>query len=179
MPGDDRKRAAPTPTKARVRRGTQARIARPRSLRAMSDDDSNARRTGSSTRNASGDRARSRAVSRKKVAAMKVRKYRVVFERDESGAWIARIPSVRGCHTYGRTLDQARRRIREALSLWVDDAGRAEFQEQIKLPAHVRAAVNRSRSARKRADRERERAQAETAETARTLVEELDLGLRA
>lgn len=107
-----------------------------------------------------------------------MRSYRVVFTRDESGAWIARVPDVPGCHTYGRTLDQARRRIREALSLWVDDADRAEFDEQIKLPAHVRAAVNRSRSARERADRERERAQTETAATARTLIDELDLGLR-
>ena len=55
--------------------------------------------------------------------------YRVVFERDESGAWIVTVPSVRGCHTYGRSLHQTRTRIREALALWVDDAETAELEE--------------------------------------------------
>ncbi len=104
--------------------------------------------------------------------------YRVVFARDESGAWIARVPDVPGCHTHGRTLEQARRRIREALSLWVDDAEHARLDEQIRLPANVRAAVRRSRTARQQAERQRARAQEETAETARTLVEQLNLGLR-
>ncbi len=104
--------------------------------------------------------------------------YRVVFARDESGAWIARVPDVPGCHTHGRTLEQARRRIREALSLWVDDTEHARLDEQIRLPANVRAAVRRSRTARQQAERQRARAQEETAETARTLVEQLNLGLR-
>src|SRR5436309_356773 len=70
---------------------------------------------------------------------MRASKYRVIFERDESGAWIARVPSVRGCHTHGRTLEQARRRLREALGLWVDDADTAELVEDIRLPARVLA----------------------------------------
>lgn len=109
---------------------------------------------------------------------MKAGKYRVVFERDDSGVWIARAPRVRGCHTYGRTLDQARRRIREALSLWVDDADTAELIEEVRLPARVRNAISRSRTARRQARRERERAQAVMKEAAETLVEDLGLGLR-
>src|SRR5438132_1088472 len=66
--------------------------------------------------------------------------YKAVFERDESGAWIVRIPAIRGCHTYGLTLNQARRRIRETLSLWVDDADDALIEEEIRLPAAARAA---------------------------------------
>src|SRR6266567_4328224 len=78
---------------------------------------------------------------RKEMAEVKrgSSKYRVVFERDESGAWLARVPSVRGCHTHGRTLEQARRRIREALSLWVDDADDAELTEEIRLPPQLKA----------------------------------------
>src|SRR5207237_4953955 len=34
--------------------------------------------------------------------------YRVEVKRDEDGAWIARVPHVPGCHTYGRTLAQVR-----------------------------------------------------------------------
>jgi len=69
-------------------------------------------------RDASRDRARSRTLPRKEVAALK--SYTAIFERDESGSWLARIPSIRGCHTYGRTLEQARTRLREALGLWID-----------------------------------------------------------
>ena len=102
----------------------------------------------------------------------------MILERDESGAWIARVPSVRGCHTHGRTLEQARRRIREALSLWVEDAQSADLVEEIRLPARVRTAISRSRAARRQAVRERERARAALEEAARTLVEDLGLGLR-
>jgi len=48
-----------------------------------------------------------------------VKTYRVVLKPDESGQWIAGVPSVRGCHTYGRSFSEARSRIREALSLFV------------------------------------------------------------
>lgn len=109
---------------------------------------------------------------------MRSASYRVVFERDESGTWIVSVPGVRGCHSYGRSLHQARARIREALALWVDDAERAELEEEIRLPAHARRAVERSRRAREDAETERERATAATIAAARTLVEDLELGLR-
>jgi predicted RNase H-like HicB family nuclease len=105
-------------------------------------------------------------------------RYRVVIERDESGAWIARVPSIRGCHSHGRTLDQARRRLREALGLWVDDADSAKLSEEIRLPARVRTAISRSRKARRQAKHERDRAQLAMKAAAETLVEELGLGLR-
>ncbi len=114
-------------------------------------------------------------MSRKRVAAVR---YRAVFERDESGAWIARVPRVPGCHTHGRTLDQTRRRLREALGLWVADAESAEFVEEVRLPPRVREAVRRSRAARAEAERKRAKSQDATARTARVLVEELQLGLR-
>jgi predicted RNase H-like HicB family nuclease len=105
-------------------------------------------------------------------------RYRVVFERAPSGAWLVRVPSIHGCHTHGRTLEQARRRIREALSLWVDDAEQAELVEDIRLPARVRSAVTRSRAARRQARRERAKAQAEMQKAAHVLVDRLGLGLR-
>ena len=111
------------------------------------------------------------------MAAMR-KTYKAVFERDESGAWIVRIPELRGCHTYGRTLDQARRRIREALSLWVDNAEDAVIEEEIRLPAAARQALERAKRARARADRERSRAQEETERTARALLNEVGIGMR-
>ena|SRR5437870_11912045 len=116
-------------------------------------------------------------MSRKGMAAMR-KTYKAVFERDESGAWIVRIPELRGCHTYGRTLDQARRRIREALSLWVDNAEDAVIEEEIRLPAAARQALQRAERARARADLERSRAQEETERTARALLDDLGIGMR-
>ncbi|MGQ0669714.1 MAG: type II toxin-antitoxin system HicB family antitoxin [Actinomycetota bacterium] len=79
--------------------------------------------------------------------------YEVVVERDESGAWLARVPSVPGCHTYGRTLDQARRRIREALGLWIDDADNADLAFELHLPAEVRRELVRAQALRERSER--------------------------
>jgi predicted RNase H-like HicB family nuclease len=107
-----------------------------------------------------------------------VKTYRAVFELDESGAWIVRIPAIRGCHTYGRTLDQARRRIREGLSLWIDDVEHAVIEEEVRLPATARLALQRAKRARERAERERSRAQEETERTARALLDDLGIGMR-
>jgi predicted RNase H-like HicB family nuclease len=104
--------------------------------------------------------------------------YRVIIERDETGAWIAHVRGVRGCHTYGRTLDQVRRRIREALSLWVEDADTAELVEEIRLPGEARQAIRRSSAARTRAERGRDNAQRATTTAAKLLVERLGLGVR-
>ena len=50
----------------------------------------------------------------------KVRRFTVVLERDEDGLYVASIPALPGCHTQGRSLDQAMRRIREAAELWLE-----------------------------------------------------------
>jgi predicted RNase H-like HicB family nuclease len=115
---------------------------------------------------------------RKEMAAMKRGKYRVIFERDPGGSWLARVPSVRGCHTHGRTLEQARRRIREALSLWVDDADTAELVETVDLPDRVQATIKRSWTSRKVARREHKKAQESAAKAARVLVDDVGLSLR-
>ena len=65
---------------------------------------------------------------------MIVNTYHVAYERDDSGWWVALIREVRGCHSQGRTIDEARRRVREALGLFIeDDAVSAEFVDD--LPA--------------------------------------------
>jgi predicted RNase H-like HicB family nuclease len=42
---------------------------------------------------------------------------RVILDRDETGAWIVSVPSIRGCHTHGRSISQAVGRIPEVLLL--------------------------------------------------------------
>src|SRR5579863_5709516 len=87
------------------------------------------------------DRTRSRAVSGKRMVEEIMSVYHVVYERDESGWWVASVREVRGCHTQGRTVDEARRRIREAMGLFVDDARSAKLIDNVKLPATVSKAI--------------------------------------
>lgn len=107
-----------------------------------------------------------------------MKRYRVVLERDESGAWIATVPKLPGCHSFGRSLVEAKRRIREAVELWVDDADRTELTDDVRLPRDASVAVRRSRAARERLERSRDVAARETAVAARALVKDLHLGVR-
>jgi predicted RNase H-like HicB family nuclease len=104
--------------------------------------------------------------------------YRVEIDRDESGAWIARVPSVPGCHTYGRTLSQVRGRIRETLGLWVADADRAALDFDIHLPADARAHVRGARAGRARATRTHEEGHAAMTSAATELTTRFGLSLR-
>ncbi len=88
-----------------------------------------------------------------------VKTYRVVYEIDESGHWIATVPTVPGCHTYGRSLSEARSRIREALSLFVPRAGSAKLVDDVRLPPPMRRLVLQYRSARAHAEEDRKRAE--------------------
>src|SRR5256885_12534851 len=105
-------------------------------------------------------------------------RYKVIYERDESGAWIAHTPGVPGLHSYGRTIEQARERIREALGLWVANPGTAELVDDIRLPAKLRISVRKARVARKTADTVQARAQISAASAARQLTGALRLSLR-
>jgi predicted RNase H-like HicB family nuclease len=84
--------------------------------------------------------------------------YHVDYERDESGWWVASVREVRGCHTQGRTVDEARRRIRKAMDLFVDDARSAKLIDDVKLPAPASKAIRLYAALRKQADRENRRA---------------------
>jgi predicted RNase H-like HicB family nuclease len=91
---------------------------------------------------------------------VEVKTYRVVYEIDESGHWIAAVPAVRGCHTYGRSLSEARSRIREALGLFVAHATTAKLVDDIRLPAPMKRLVLEYRNARARAERDQKKAEA-------------------
>ena len=61
-------------------------------------------------------------------------KYTAVYEREPDGWWVVDIPQVRGCHSQGRTIEQARERVREALELFVEDAATVEIVDDIDSP---------------------------------------------
>jgi len=83
---------------------------------------------------------------------------RVDYERDRAGWWVASVRGVPGCHTQGRTVDEARRRIREALSLVIEDADSVELVDHVKLPAAAQRAIRDYVTLRKKADAESRRA---------------------
>jgi predicted RNase H-like HicB family nuclease len=70
-------------------------------------------------------------------------RYEVTYARDEGGWWIARVRGVSGVHSNGRTIAEARRRVREALALAVGDtaAERADLVDNVQLPASLRSRI--------------------------------------
>jgi predicted RNase H-like HicB family nuclease len=97
------------------------------------------------------------------------KRYRVEYTRDETGWWQVSVPDVQGCHTQGRTIEEARRRIREALELFVDHAKNATLMDDVRMPKRVAQVVKQYRAARQRAEREQRQASA----TARRAVKAL------
>ena len=77
---------------------------------------------------------------RKKMGEKRVS---LVFEPGEQSGWVASIEEVPGCHTQGRSISHARKRIREALALWIGDraAETAELTEQFPFPAAILRSV--------------------------------------
>lgn len=52
------------------------------------------------------------------------REFNVVIEQDADGYFIASVPSLPGCHTQAKSLDELMERIREAIALCL------EFEEE-------------------------------------------------
>jgi predicted RNase H-like HicB family nuclease len=48
------------------------------------------------------------------------REFRVVIERDEEGYLVASVPSLPGCHTQARSLDELMDRVRDAIALCLE-----------------------------------------------------------
>lgn len=47
----------------------------------------------------------------------------VVVERDETGVYIADVPVLPGCHSFGATKEEALENVKEAIALYLDVAG--------------------------------------------------------
>ena len=111
-------------------------------MREVLDDSADSQRRRSGTRTPAKYRARLGAVPRKEMVET-MKGYTVRYERDEGGWWVATVPRIRSCHTQGRTLDEARRRIREALALFIDNAERVELRDEIELPNDVQKTLRK------------------------------------
>ena len=123
-------------------------------------------------------------MSRTKVARRLT--YKVVYS-PEGTNWSATIPSVQGCHTWGRSLSEVRKRIRDALACSLDDlseqaaarvAREAEFVEEVKLPARIRRTLAACRQKRERLTQAQAELQAEARRAALELTQEIGISLR-
>jgi predicted RNase H-like HicB family nuclease len=111
-------------------------------------------------------------------------KFEVVYEPDGMG-WHVHIPEVPGCRSHGRSIAEARRNIREALSTCVDTfdnpdavARSAELEEDIRLPRAAQRVLDRAQQERRIADACVTAAQAAAAVAAKVLTDDVGLSLR-
>jgi predicted RNase H-like HicB family nuclease len=104
--------------------------------------------------------------------------YTVTYERDDKGFWVARVKGVAGCHTQGRTIAQARDRIREALALFDEHADEARLEDNVRLPVDVNRLVSAQRSARSKRAAMEARLSDLNVKAARALTRQVGLSLR-
>jgi predicted RNase H-like HicB family nuclease len=50
----------------------------------------------------------------------------IIIETDEDGVFIVSCPRFKGCHTFGKTIDEALARIKEAIGLCREDSKYAQ-----------------------------------------------------
>lgn len=55
---------------------------------------------------------------------MRQKTYTVLIEQDETGAYVARVPDLKGCHTYAGSIPVLMKRVREAIELCLAVEGR-------------------------------------------------------
>jgi predicted RNase H-like HicB family nuclease len=106
------------------------------------------------------------------VEAMKPKaRYTLRLERDEDGWWVASVPGVPGCHTQGRTIEQATERAREALGLFIGDAAETvELLAKTILPSSAARVLKRAIAARSRMEAEIAKAAVVTKEAVEVLT---------
>ncbi|WP_287794963.1 type II toxin-antitoxin system HicB family antitoxin [Archaeoglobus sp.] len=58
-------------------------------------------------------------------------KFAVVLEKDEDGYYVAKVPSLLGCHTQAKSLDELMERVKEAIELYLEVKKNVEAGEFI------------------------------------------------
>ena len=109
-----------------------------------------------------------------------MKRYTVTYERDEAKWWVATVRGLAGLHTQGRSVDEARKHIREALALAIGDdaADRAVLVDDVRLPTDVKRALADLRKARAKETAARDEARKAALKAVRTLTRRLHLSRR-
>lgn len=78
---------------------------------------------------------------------VEVKTYRAIYERDTGNQWFVDIPEIQGCHTYGRTLESARKNAFEVAALCLDvEPDTFDIEDDIRIPEEISEALEDARS---------------------------------
>jgi hypothetical protein len=110
------------------------------------------------------------------------RTFKVVFEQQGSG-WHASIPDVRGCEAWGRSLSEARRKVRKSLAASnlknaAALARRVDLVDVVRLPSSAKKELARYAEARARAQAEVRTLRQATRNVVSTLTSKHGISLR-
>ncbi|HEX9912550.1 MAG TPA: type II toxin-antitoxin system HicB family antitoxin, partial [candidate division Zixibacteria bacterium] len=47
-------------------------------------------------------------------------KLKVIIEKDESGYFVAEVPAMPGCYSQGKTIEEVKKNIKEAIEGWIE-----------------------------------------------------------
>ncbi len=64
---------------------------------------------------------------------MKSTTFRTIIERDEGNTFHGYAPALPGCHTWGETLEETRKNLREAIELYIQSL--IDDGEMVVIPA--------------------------------------------
>ena len=63
---------------------------------------------------------------------MDLKQFRVIVEQDEDNLFVASVPSLPGCHTQGKTYEEAIKRVKEAIELCLEVAEKdSSYKDEI------------------------------------------------
>jgi predicted RNase H-like HicB family nuclease len=72
---------------------------------------------------------------------MNNKSYPIIIEQDEDGIYILSCPILKGCHSYGATIDEAMDNIKEAIELCLEDepndTGKFIGYREIQVPVNA------------------------------------------
>lgn len=91
---------------------------------------------------------------------------------------MASVPRIPGCHTQGRSLEEARRRIREALALFIDDVAEVDLRDEIELPKDVQKTLRKVAECRQDVEKLQKRSAGALEKAIKQLTERLNLSTR-
>ena len=57
-----------------------------------------------------------------------VKSFTAIIEQDEDGMYIGRVPSLKGCVTQGKNIDELITNLKDAVKLYLDVQGNDSFQ---------------------------------------------------
>ena len=100
-----------------------------------------------------------------------------VLERDD-GVWLVHVVGEAGCHSWGRTIREAEKRIREAWAAWTDHAGDELPNVIVNPPDDVVKIAREAVAARRQAEQAQQEAAQAMSSAACRLTSEYGLSRR-